>query len=207
MDKNNMRKLFYTVILLFSFSFSLFAKGNAEHGKSISTTCVACHSTDGNSIIPMYPKIAGQYENYLLKQLLLYKGQATDRQSANAQIMYTQVKDFSVKDLEDLAAYFSSQKMSKSETPQKFLTKGEKLYRGGDLEKHITACAACHSPTGKGNNAAFFPRLSGQHADYIIEQLKSYRSGERKHYVMETIAKKMSDEEIDAVSHFAAGLH
>ena len=100
MDKNNMRKLFYTVILLFSFSLNLFAKGNAEHGKSISSTCVACHGTDGNSIIPLYPKIAGQYENYLLKELLLYKGQAKDRTSANAQIMYTQVKDFSLQDLE-----------------------------------------------------------------------------------------------------------
>ncbi len=202
-----MRKFFYTVIFIFSFTCNLFAKGDAEHGKSISSTCVACHSADGNSIIPSYPKIAGQYENYLLKELLLYKGRATDRASANAQIMYTQVADFSVTDLEDLAAYYSSQKMSNGTTEQKYLTQGEKLYRGGDLEKNITACSACHSPTGKGNRLAYFPVLSGQHPDYIIEQLKAYRSGERKHYVMQAIAKRMSDAEIEAVSHFASGLH
>lgn len=202
-----MRKFFFTSVLIFISCLNLFAKGNATHGKEISGTCVACHSTDGNSVIPMYPKIAGQYENYLLKQLLLFKGQASDRQSANAQIMYTQVKDFSPQDLEDLAAYYSSQKMSQGTTEQKYLTLGEKLYRGGNIEKGITACAACHNPRGEGNNAAFFPRLSGQHPDYIIDQLKAYKSGDRKHYVMEAVAKRMSDEEIEAVSHFASGLH
>jgi len=202
-----MRKFFFTTVLIFISCLNLFAKGNAKHGKEISSTCVACHSADGNSVIPTYPKIAGQYENYSLKQLLIFKGQASDRQSANAQIMYTQVKDFSVQDLEDLAAYFSIQKMSKGTTEQKYLKLGEKLYRGGNLEKGITACAACHSPKGEGNNAAFFPRLSGQHPEYLIEQLKAYKSGDRKHYVMEAVAKRMTDEEIEAAGHFASGIH
>lgn len=194
-------------------SSSLLAKGSPEAGKAISSTCVACHSQDGNSVIPMYPKLAGQYENYLMKTLLAYKAlakpesEAATHKSANAQIMYTQIMNFSEQDLQDLAAFYSSQTITKGETQPNYYDLGRKLYMGGDLARGIPACVACHSPTGMGNNQADFPKLSGQHSEYIKAQLMSFKNDERVNQMMQIVAKKLSEEEMAAVASYASGLH
>lgn len=181
--------------------------GDPEAGAQKTETCVACHSTDGNSTVGMWPKIAGQYESYLVKQLFEYrKGPEGDRYEPS---MFGMVQGLSDQDIYDLAAYFSQQKMTDGMTQGQYLERGQKLWRGGDLAKGITACAACHQSQGLGNELAKYPRLRGQNAEYTADQLKKYRSGERKsdmNGIMRMIAAKMSDEDIDAVSSYAAGL-
>lgn len=196
-----------------SISISVFAKGSAEAGKAKSTTCVACHGEDGNAPIAVYPKLAGQYENYLLKTLLAYKAlsspdsEEATHKSANAQIMYTQIMNLSNQDLEDLAAFYSSQKTTNGETTPNYYELGRKLYMGGDLERGIPACAACHSPTGMGNDSANFPRLSGQHSEFIKSQLMAFKNDERINEMMQIVAKKLNDEDMAAVSSYASGVH
>lgn len=200
-------------LIMSSFFNPLFAKGNPDAGKAISTTCVACHGVDGNAQIPMYPKLAGQHENYLLKTLLAYKALATPdspdatHKSANAQIMYTQIMNLSEKDLEDLAAFYSSQKMAKGQTQPNYYELGRKLYMGGDLERGIPACAACHSPTGLGNELALYPKLSGQNSEFIKAQLMAFKNDERINEMMQIVAKKMSEAEMEAVSSYASGVY
>ncbi len=200
-------------LVLASLSVNVFAKGSAEAGKAKTTTCVACHGEDGNAPIAVYPKLAGQYENYLLKTLLAYKAlsvpdsEAATHKSANAQIMYSQIMSLSDQDLEDLAAFFSSQKTSNGETAPNYYEMGRKLYMGGDLERGIPACAACHSPTGMGNDLANFPKLSGQHSEYIKSQLMAFKNDERINDMMQIVAKKLTDEDMAAVSSYASGLH
>ncbi len=113
-------------------------------------------------------------------------------------------------DMADLAAFYASQKATPGSTPAAFVVLGEKIYRGGNRATGVPACSACHSPRGEGNIPAGFPSLSGQHSDYIIEQLKAFRSGTRTNDVngiMRDISKRMTDEEIKAVSHYVSGLH
>ena len=187
--------------------------GNPEAGKAVSTTCVACHGADGNSPIPMYPKLAGQHASYLNKMLLAYQAlkdpnsENATHKSTNAQIMYSQIMNLSPQDLADLAAFFSSQKTSNGETTPNSYDLGRKIYLGGDLERGIPACAACHSPAGLGNDLADFPKLSGQHGEYIKAQLLAFKNDERLNDMMQIVAKKLTDEEMAAVSSYASGLH
>lgn len=205
----------FTIFTLIALSTNniAFAKGSIEAGKAKSTTCLACHGPDGNSIAELYPKIAGQHENYLLKTLLAYQAlgkpnsEEATHKSANAQIMYSQISALTQQDLEDLAAYYSSQKTSKGETNPQFYELGKKLYLGGDVERGIPACAACHSPTGNGNNPANFPRLAGQQSEYIKAQLIAFKNDERINEMMQILAKKLNEQDIAAVSSYAAGLH
>lgn len=185
------------------------ASGDPVRGKEISQPCVACHGADGNSAANIYPKIAGQHHRYLAEQLKLYRaGVKGGRQGANAAIMYGMSANLSDQDIEDLAAYYESQKTSKGEAAKEFVKLGEALYRGGDLQAGIPACASCHGPRGLGNALARFPKLSGQHAAYTSAQLHAYASGDRKgRGIMHVIAHRMTDEQIKAVSEYVAGLH
>ena len=181
--------------------------GDSDAGAQKNETCVACHNTDGNSTVGIWPKIAGQHQSYLVKQLLEYqKGPEGDRYEPS---MYGMVQGLSEQDIYDLASFYAEQKMTAGITQAQYLERGEQLWRGGDLAKGITACMACHHPQGLGNELANFPRLKGQNAEYTASQLKKYRSGERKNDIngiMRMIAAKMSDEDIEAVSSYAAGL-
>lgn len=182
------------------------AAGNPVAGKEKSAVCVACHAEDGNSLSPIYPKLAGQHASYLAKQLHDFKNPEA---RPNA-IMAPFVAALSLQDIEDLAAYFASQTTSQNSANPDLVKLGEKLYRGGDLKKGIPACTGCHGPVGEGNALARFPKLAGQHADYTIAQLKAFRAGERKNGVngmMHDITIKMTDEEIEAVAQYSAGLY
>ncbi len=189
------------------------AAGNIEAGKAKSTTCATCHGPDGNSILQTYPKIAGQHENYLLKSLIAYQALSTPEsekatnKSATAGIMNAQVAKLTQQDLEDLAAYYSSQKPTVGESTAQGYELGRKLYLGGDIERGIPACAACHSPTGNGNLQAVFPRLSGQQPEYIKAQLMAFKNDERLNDMMQALAKKLDDNDMAAVANFATGLH
>jgi cytochrome c553 len=207
-----MKNIGLLVCLFLSFSTSAIAQGDAENGKTISVTCGACHGADGNSAIAMNPKLAGQHANYLVKQLTEFKlaSQTGGKEGRNNAVMNGMSAALSEQDILDLAAFFSSQEATPSETSEEAVEAGNKLYVGGDLQRGITACIACHGPKGNGTSLSGFPDISGQHSDYIATQLKAFRSGERANSLngmMADIAKRMSDKDIEVISSYVAGLH
>lgn len=182
--------------------------GDATAGKDKTQTCVACHAADGNSTVPNWPKLAGQHENYLIKQLKEYRlGEKGPRYEAN---MYAMSANLTDQDIADLAAFYSSQKLQGGKARASEVVLGEKIYRGGNIQSGVTACMACHGPQGEGIGSANFPRLSGQHAQYLEDQLMAFREGRRKNSpngMMESIARAMTIEEIKAVCSYIEGLH
>jgi cytochrome c553 len=187
-----------------SLSVPAFAEGSAEAGQAKSATCVACHGVDGNSVNPEWPTLAGQHPQYFVKQLKAFKSGA--RQNP---LMSPMAAPLSDADIEDLAAYFSSQTAKGLEADASKVTQGQRLYRGGNVEKGVAACAACHGPAGHGNPAAQYPSIRGQHSTYVEAQLKAYRSGTRQtdqNQMMRTVSQDLSDEQIAAVAAYVQGL-
>ena len=180
--------------------------GSIEDGKAKSLTCTACHGPEGNSVSPMWPNIAGQNAPYLLAQLEAFKeGSRTDP------LMSAQAMMLSDQDMADLAVYFESlPAAAQSVKDASTVSRGEALYRGGNIESGVSACLACHGPTGRGNPAAKYPALQGQHADYTAKQLNDYASGARatdgKTRMMRDIAGRLSKEDIAALSSYVQGL-
>tara|TARA_R110002126_G_scaffold12196_22_gene53242 strand:+ start:13858 stop:14484 length:627 start_codon:yes stop_codon:yes gene_type:complete len=208
-----MKKLVLPLTLLFGLIGTAHAiDGDAEAGKAKATTCAACHGADGNSPADIYPKIAGQHAEYLYKQLTEYKLGMTSggKEGRNNAIMFGMVATLSDQDMQDLAAYFSSLPMSSGTTPEDVISRGQQLYRGGDSDRGIAACIACHGPRGAGTNLAGFPKISGQHATYLKTTLQEFRSGARANDMngmMQDIAKKLTDEDIEVLSQYLGGLH
>lgn len=180
--------------------------GDAENGKKLTGTCVACHGADGNSVNPDWPKLAGMGEAYLLKQIMDFR---TDkRHEATMTPMAKTIASDS--DAADLAAFYASQKIKLGTANEEKVAAGEAIYKGGVLSSGVAACAGCHGPSGTGNPAAKFPRLAGQHAKYIVNQLKAFKAGKRNNdtgKMMRNVALKMTDAEMDAVSEYISGLH
>jgi cytochrome c553 len=184
--------------------------GDASAGKDKALTCSACHGADGNSAAGSFPKLAGQGEKYLFKQM-------QDIRDGRRPVptMVGQVDNMSDQDLADIAAFYASQTISGASADPELIALGEKVYRAGIIERNVAACTACHSPNGKGNAPAGFPSLSGQHPEYIAAQLRMYRKGyedpagrtnDGDSMIMRMTAFGLSDMEIEAVSSYAAGL-
>jgi cytochrome c553 len=187
-------------------SASLFAAGDAAKGKALTATCGACHGADGNSTNPIWPKIAGQGEEYLVKQLMDFRSGARVDPTMSAMAKGIASDD----DVEHLAAYFASQKQTSGVAEEKLVRAGGDIFKGGKLSSSVTACAACHGVTGDGNVKAKFPKISGQHSQYLLNQLKAFKSGNRANdtgSMMQDIATRMTDADMEAVAEFASGLH
>ncbi len=176
------------------------AKRTAE--QIVNTVCAACHAPDGNSAITLNPKLAGQHPEYLEKQLAEFKSS----KRANA-VMSGMVAGLNDEEMKDLATYFADKKLTLGQAKTNGAgSLGEKIYRAGNATSSVPACAACHGPNGAGLPKQF-PRLSGQHADYTLAQLKAFRTGERTNApMMMDIAAKMSDAEMTAVADYIQGL-
>lgn len=207
-----MKKLGLLVYLTLGITSFAFAEGDAEAGKAKSLTCSACHGTDGNSAIAMNPKIAGQHEGYLVKQLTEFRlaSRTGGKEGRNNAVMNGMAAALSDQDIADLSAYFSSQDPKAGETPEDVIEAGQALYRGGDADREITSCISCHGPNGKGMGLAGFPVISGQHAEYTSSQLKMFRDGTRANDMngmMRTIAAKLTDKDIEILSKYLGGLH
>lgn len=209
-----MKKLYCLLFIPLIYMSSVYASGDVEAGKQKSAPCAACHGVDGNSVNPAWPNLAGQGEKYLANQLQLFK----DRIRVNT-LMNPQAQNLSEQDMLNLAAYYSSQtpKIGVSDTTKVFqgdeiYVIGERIYRGGNPESGVPACMSCHAPNGVGNTAAKFPRLAGQHSVYTAAQLRAYRSGARYQpedhlNMMKKITSYMTEQEIEAVAEYIAGLH
>ncbi len=167
-----------------------------------STVCAACHNADGNSLITLNPKLAGQHPDYLVKQLTEFK--SGKRPNAVMSGMAAMLSD---EDMKGVAAYFSSQNLVLGKAKVNGAgSLGEKIYRGGIAETNVPACAACHGANGAGLLKQF-PRLGGQHSDYTLAQLRTFRTGERANApMMMAIATKMTDAEMAAVADYMQGL-
>jgi len=182
------------------------ATGDAEAGKAKSEKCVACHGADGNSVNPEWPKLAGQHEGYLNKQLLYFYG--GERESATMKGM---VEGLSEEDARDLAAYFASQEIKIGMADPALVELGEKIYRSGNAESGVAPCMGCHGPSGAGNPGANYPALHGQHAKYVEIQLHGFAEGKRVNEnslkMMQILASRMTNREIRAVASYIQGLH
>jgi cytochrome c553 len=182
------------------------AGGNAAAGEKIVTgVCAACHGADGNSVITTNPKLAQQHPEYIAKQLANFK--SGERKNA---IMSGMAAALSTEDMANVAAYFGAQKGKVGSAKTNAAgSLGEKIYRGGIASVGVPACASCHGATGAGIPVQF-PRLSGQHAEYVVTQLKAFYTGERANdnaKVMRMIAAKLSDADMAAVADYIQGLH
>jgi cytochrome c553 len=198
-----MKKIAIATCVLLGVTSTVQAGGDPAVGKEKSALCGACHGMDGNSAVPTFPKLAGQSESYLTKQLKDFK--AGVRKDP---VMSDQAKTVEDADIPHLAAYFSGQKpVPGAATDADLAATGQRIYLGGNLAKGIPACTACHGPTGGGNPAAGFPQLSGQHAMYITTQLQRFKSGERENAMMRGSAANLSEDEMKAVAEYITGLH
>lgn len=201
-----MKKLAFTVLVMMGAVGTAYAAGDANAGKTKSASCAACHGVDGNSVNPIWPKLAGQHADYIAGQLAAFK--SGDRQDPT---MNGMAAPLSEQDMADLGAYFASQTRSIGvPADEEKAAKGKALYVGGDKTKGVSACMACHGPSGAGNPGAGFPSLQGQQVDYVVKALKDFRSGTRTtdpQKMMRDIAAKMSDDDINAVAQYIIGLH
>ncbi|WP_028455900.1 c-type cytochrome [Chitinilyticum litopenaei] len=182
-------------------------KADVTKGKVIAEqVCAACHGIDGNSVIPANPSLAGQHPDYLVKQLQEFK--AGKRKNGQAAVMLGFASTLSDADMRNVAAYFAQQQPKERGAANKdLIAAGKKIYRGGIASKNVPACMACHGPNGAGIPSQY-PRMSSQHAGYVAEQLKAFRTGERSNnQPMMDIAARMSDTEIKAVAEYIQSLH
>jgi cytochrome c553 len=179
--------------------------GDAKAGEEkASTICIACHGPQGNSVNPVWPKLAAQQPQYIYKQLMDFKSGARENV-----LMSTQAAALTEQEARNAAAYFSQQKQSGGAAEPTLVAQGERLYRGGNPESGVPACGGCHGPAGLGTGLAKFPRISGQHADYVVQTLGLFRSGTRANDpngMMRGVAARLTDQEIAAVAQYVQGL-
>ena len=188
------------------------AGGDAANGKNIALQkgCAGCHGVDGNSPAATWPKIAGQGEKYLVKQLKAFRDKDVNNSGRANAVMYGFSKDLNDQEINDISAYFAGQKLKFGEADASSVDHGLQLYRGGDKTRGIPSCMGCHGPTGAGNPASGYPRLAGQWASYTESQLNQFKLEERRNdenRMMRDIASKMYPEDIKAVSDVIQGLH
>lgn len=182
--------------------------GDAKAGEAKAAVCAACHGPAGNSVNPEWPKLAGQHAGYTLAQLKAFKQPMQDSPRYNP-IMSSQAQMLNEQDMLDVAAYFAAQNRQPGAADPALVEKGERIYRGGIPADNVPACIACHGPIGDGNAAALFPAVSGQHATYIVNQLKLYAAGERRtdtNQMMRNVAAAMSEDDMRAVASYIQGL-
>ena len=197
-----LRLVLFLLISIPVYSYAATGAGSVEQGQVTSGTCQGCHGPDGNSFSPDWPNLASQNANYLSKQI--HDFQSGARKDPTMSSMVTGLEEG---DIADIAAYFAAQQVKGDPASQSSL--GKKLYLGGNRYTHVPACAGCHGPNGAGNGPGAIPHLAGQKSAYTTKALKDFKSGARsndRNQIMRDIASKMTEQEIDAVASFLAGL-
>ncbi len=210
MTRKSFLALWGGLVLFFSGGVqAAFEGGDPAAGEAKAALCGGCHGMDGNSPDATFPRLAGQYEGYIVKQLRDFQ---TGLRTNNDTMAGMAATVATVQDAKDIAAYYSRQKMAKkplAPIDKKLATKGEKLFNEGNPRSGVYGCINCHGPRGKGRakHISQFPVIGGQHRDYLIKQLKDFKEGRRYNDpagMMVDIAKRLTDEEIRAVSEYLA---
>ena len=184
------------------------AEGDASAGQAKSAICAACHGADGNSVVPNWPKLAGQHTGYMVRQVTLIKSGAR-----NIPEMVGIVATMSDEDIKDIAAWFSSQTNNGGVADESAVFLGQRIYKAGNAETGVPACMSCHGPGGEGNPLAGYPALAGQHATYVSKMLTGFRMGfnwgddDGPSKVMNGAALQLTKEEIEAVANYIQGLY
>ncbi len=175
----------------------------------VTQVCAACHGADGNSVAPANPKLAGQFAEYLQKQLHDFMPQKGKKPARESAVMNGMAANLSDTDVQVISSYFAGQSLKPAAASNKDLAaEGQKLWRGGDAARGVPACAGCHGPSGAGIPVQF-PRLGGQYAEYVAAQLQAFRSGARANDpagMMRGVAAHLSDPQIKALAEYVAGL-
>ena len=208
-----MKRLTLAALVLAAGAAVAAPKADIAKGKEVATTiCAACHAADGNSGIAMYPKLAAQHSAYIYRQTLDIK--EGKRTNGSAAVMKPMVMNLSEQDILNVSSFYSKQqpKPGEANPKQNDPVLGGKIYRGGLVDKKIPACMSCHGPSGAGipgggTEIVAYPRLGGQHMAYVVDQMKAYKTGQRKNAIMEDIAKRLTEEELNSVANFIQGLH
>jgi len=196
--------------------------GDPEAGQAKTQLCAACHGIDGNSVVDMYPRLAGQSERYIAQQLMLIaSGQRTEGLVVT---MLPFVEGISEQDMRDMGAYFASQTSGAGVADDtvveegtyagmKFYEIGQQIYRGGDPARGVPACLACHGPSGAGNPGPPYPSIGGQHATYVAQRLQHYQAGKTQEddpaqfHIMAAVTHSLTEQEIQALASYIQGLH
>jgi cytochrome c553 len=195
-------RLVLCLLISISTNTYVYASGNPAAGKEKSASCQGCHGLDGNSYSPEWPNLASQNTAYLAKQIRDF--QSGDRKDPTMSAM---VGGLSQADIIDIVAYFSAQAVKGDASAKSGA--GKRLYEGGNRYSRTPACASCHGPNGVGNGPGGIPGLVGQKAGYTAKTLRDFKSGARindRSNMMQVIASKLSDKEIEAVAKFIAGM-
>ncbi|MCM2678286.1 c-type cytochrome [Echinimonas agarilytica] len=172
--------------------------------------CAACHGQNGQAIMDAYPNLAGQHSKYIAKQLREFKSAIMGGEGRANAVMGGMAMPLTEEMMDALAEHYSNMPAQAGSTPESVIEVAQPLYLGGDIERKIAACVACHGPRGNGTELSGFPKISGQNAEYIKLQLTAFRSGERANDLngmMRDVAQKLTDDEIDALSKYLGGLH
>jgi cytochrome c553 len=196
----------FGALFAFGAGLAVLAQGNVSRGAEKADECAACHGPGGNSETPEWPKLAGLDEAYLVAQLKAYQSGARDDL-----VMAPMAEGLTDQEMRDLAAYFASQRMQPGGAPsadRAVLAEGERIYRSGVPTRKVAACVTCHGPSGSGDPSAGFPRIGGQHAEYMVLQLQAYRDGYRTDPLglMGEVSRRMTDDEMRAVTAYIAQL-
>lgn len=186
-------------------------EGDIQAGEQKAQSCAACHGPQGNSVVPSFPKLAGQGLLYNVKQLKDIKSGLRPVPEMAGLLDNLDEQDFA-----DIGAYYAAQTPTIERADPELVARGEQIYRGGIHERGVPACSGCHAPAGEGNAPAVYPRLAGQYADYTASQLRGFRAAADGREgrandgddarTMRSIAFRMSDSEIEAVSSYISGL-
>ena len=192
----------FGLIALPSFAVEL---GNPFAGKEKATECFTCHAEDGNSTEPLFPKLSGQIETYLYKQLNDFKSGAR-----TSELMVSAVEELSEQDMADISAYYSVFDGAPGAVSETLFKLGKSIYQAGNKATGVPACMGCHGPNGKGMPSAHWPALSAQHIPYVEKQLRDFADGTRSNdsnSIMRDISARLSEDELKAVSAYVSGLH
>ncbi|XKH01952.1 cytochrome c4 [Marinobacter nauticus] len=202
-----MKRLIAGVVLGVSLTAVAHGAGDPAAGEQKAAVCTSCHGQGGaKPIMGSYPKLSGLGEQYLFNQLTAIK--SGDRAIPEMTGLLDAMSD---QDLRNLAAYFDNQEMVVNQANPDLVDQGQALYRGGNMASGVPACSGCHNPRGQGNEPGGYPALGGQNAEYIANQLKAYRNGERggtaNSQIMMDVAAELTDAEIESVASYVSGLN
>ena len=196
-----------SVVLLLSLAGVAHAAGDAAAGAEKAAACGGCHGMDGNSMVPTFPNLAGQGEQYIAKQIADFKAMTARKDDTMVGMAMMLVTE---QDALDVGAYYAAQKLnSTAPVDDSKLALGREIFKGGNLQTGVPACQGCHGPTGAGNSAAGYPQLSGQFTDYTMKQLRAFKDGSRSNddrAMMRDALSRLTDAELEAVAHYIASL-